>query len=108
MSNIEKILEKLMYKRVYQFLTENNIIYDLQFGLRQNFSPAHALINLTENIRQALDGGYIGCGIFVGLQKAFDSVDHEIILENLVIMVSIVFQMTGLDLIFPIVNNMFL
>ena len=65
-----------MYKRVYQFLTENNIIYDLQFGFRQNFSTAHALINLTQNIRQALDQGYIGCGIFVDLQKAFDTVDH--------------------------------
>ena len=56
-----------MYKRVYQFLTENNIIYDLQFGFRQNFSTAHVLIDLTENIRQALDVGYIGCGIFVNL-----------------------------------------
>ena len=46
-----------MYKRVYQFLTENNIIYDLEFGFRQNFSTACALINLTENIRQALDEG---------------------------------------------------
>ena len=70
LSNIEKILEKLMYKRVYQFLTENNIIYDLQFGFRKNFSTAHALINLTENIRQALDEGYIVCGIFVDLQKS--------------------------------------
>ena len=77
LSNIEKILEKLMYKRVYQFLTKNNIIYDLQFGFRKNFSTAHALINLTENIRKALDEGYIGCGIFVDLQKAFDTVDHE-------------------------------
>ena len=51
LSNIEKILEKLMYKRVYQFLNENSIIYDLQFGFRQNFSTAHALINLTENIK---------------------------------------------------------
>ena len=67
LSNIEKILEKLMYKRVYQFLTENNIMYDLQFGFRQNVSTSHALINLTENIRQGLDEGYIGCGIFVDL-----------------------------------------
>ena len=55
LSNVEKILEKLMYKRVYNFLTENNIIYDLQFGFRQKFSTSHALINLTEKVRQALD-----------------------------------------------------
>ena len=44
-----------MYKGVYQFLTENNIINDLQFGFRQNVSTAHVLINLTENVGQALD-----------------------------------------------------
>ena len=103
MSNIEKIIEKLMYKRVCQFLTENNIIYDLKFVFRQNFFTAHALINLTENIRQALDEGYIGCGIIVDLEKAFDTVDHQILLA-----ISTVFQMTGLDLIFLIVSSMFL
>ena len=72
-----------MYKRVYNFLTENDIIFDLQFGFRQNFSTSQALINLTENIRQALDEGYIGCGIFVDLQKSFDILDHEILLSKL-------------------------
>ena len=83
LSNVEKILEKLMYKGVYNFLTENSIIYDLQFGFRQKVSASHAFINLTENIRQALDEEYIGCGIFVDLQKAFDTVDHEILLSKL-------------------------
>ena len=92
-----------MYKRVCQFLTENNIIYDLKFVFRQNFFTAHALINLTENIRQALDEGYIGRGIIVDLEKAFDTVDHQILLA-----ISTVFQMTGLDLIFLIVSSMFL
>ena len=83
LSNVEKILEKLMYKRVYNFLTENNTIYDLQFGFRQIFSTSHALINLTKNKRQALDEKYIGCGIFVDLHKAFGTVDHEILLAKL-------------------------
>ena len=82
MSNIEKILEKLTYKRAYQFLTENNIIYELKFGFRQNLSTAHALLNLTENIIHVLDDGYIECGIFVDLQKAFYTVDHETLLAK--------------------------
>ena len=75
----------------------------MKFVLRQNFFTAHTLINLTENIRQALDEGYIGCGIIVDLEKAFDTVDHQILSA-----ISTVFQMTGLDLIFLIVSSMFL
>ena len=69
LSNIEKILEKLMYKRLYTFLNKNNVIYNLQFGFRQQYSTSHALINITENIRKALDDGNIGYGVFVDLQK---------------------------------------
>ena len=78
LSNVEKILEKPMYKRLYNFLNNNNIIYNLQFGFRHQYSTFHALINITENIRKALDGGNIGCGVFVDLQKAFDTIDHQI------------------------------
>ena len=60
LSNIEKIFEKLMYKILYTFLNNNNIIYNLQFGFRQHYSTSYALINITKNIRMALDEGNIG------------------------------------------------
>ena len=82
MSNIEKILEKLMYKRLYTLVNNSNINYNLQFRFRQEYSTSHALINITENIRKALDDGNIGCGVFVDLQKAFDTVDHQILWDS--------------------------
>ena len=68
-----------MCKRLYTSLNNNNIMYNLQFGFRQQYSTSHAVINITENIRKALDDGNIGCGAFVDLQKAFDTVDHQIL-----------------------------
>ena len=65
LSNIEKILERLMYNRIYKFFSDNNLIYFLQFDFREKYSAVHALISLTENIRKNLDEGNIGCGIFV-------------------------------------------
>ena len=73
LSNIEKILEKLIYKRLYTFVSNNNIIYNLQFGFRQQYFTSHALINITENIWKALDDRNTGYRIFVDLKKAFDT-----------------------------------
>ena len=72
-----------MYNRLYTFLNNNNIIYNLQFGFRQQYSTSHALINITENIRKPRDDRNVGCGIFVDLQKAFDTVDHQMLSAKL-------------------------
>ena len=72
-----------MYKRFYTFLDNNNIIYNLLFGLRQQYSTSCTLINITENIGKALGDGNVGCGLFVDYQKAFDIVDHQILLAKL-------------------------
>ena len=44
---------------------------------------SHVLINVTKNIRKAVDDGNVACGVFVKLQKAFDTVDHQILLTKL-------------------------
>ena len=82
LSNIDKILERLMYNRLYSFL-EKKEIFSLQFGFRQKYSTAHALIHLTDKIRHGTDKGNYVCGIFVGFQNAFDTVDHHILLKKL-------------------------
>ena len=78
LSNINKIIEKLMYKRLYSFLSSHKSIYIHQLGFRKRHSTIHALISLTDEIRYALDQNKIACGIFIDLQKAFDTVDHFI------------------------------
>ena len=83
LSNINKIFEKLMHKRLYNFLSIHNCIYDNQFGFRKKHSTNHALISITEDVRNALDNHKISCGIFIDLQKAFDTVDHHILLSKL-------------------------
>ena len=72
-----------MHNRIYKFLDKNNIIYSLQFGFWQHYSTLYALLNLTEATMKALDDGNFACGIFVDLRKAFDTVDHSILLSKL-------------------------
>ena len=72
-----------MHKRLSNFLEKNKLIYSLQFGFRQYYSTSYALIHLTETIKQSLGQGLFSCGIFVNLQKAFDTVDHGILLGKL-------------------------
>ena len=64
LSNIEFFFERLMYNRVYKFLSDNNLMYPLQFGFRQKYSTVQVLISLTESFRKNLDDA--SCSIAVG------------------------------------------
>ena len=83
LSNISKLFEKLMYSRLYSFLKIYNCLNELQFGFQANHSTAHALLSITEKIRNALDTDHFACGVFIDLRKAFDTVDHKILVKKL-------------------------
>ena len=65
-----------MHKRLYSFLEKYDILHSLQFGFRTKHSTLHALISLMESVKQTVDEGILGCGVFIDLQKAFDTVNH--------------------------------
>ena len=83
LSNISKIYERIMYNRVYDFILKENALYDLQYGFQKGASTAHALVNLVENIKKSLDNKANVGGVFIDLQKAFDTVNHTILLDKL-------------------------
>ena len=68
---------------MYKFLDKNHLLYDKQFGFRNKHSTSHALINLTESIKNYLDNKELVSGIFIDLEKAFDTVNHEILCNKL-------------------------
>ena len=82
LSNISKVYEIIMYNRVHDFMQKENTLYDLQFGFRNGTSTTHALVNLVENIKKSLDRKTNACGVFIDLQKAFDTVNHKISLDK--------------------------
>ena len=70
LSIVSKLLEKLMCKRLLNFLEKEKILFDSQFGFRTNHSTDHAILSITDKIQRAIDERDYSCGIFLDLSKA--------------------------------------
>jgi len=72
-----------MHKRLYSFLQKNSVLYQYQFGFRKNYSTSLALIDVVDSIIKYLDDSDTVVGIYLDLQKASDTVNHEILLAKM-------------------------
>ena len=81
--SISKILEKLAYDRLLGYLDKNEILYKHQYGFRKSRSTSMAITHFTNELHRANDNKEHTIGIFLDLSKAFDTVDHPILLQKL-------------------------
>ena len=80
---ISKVLEKLVFNRVTNYLEKNNVIYAKQYGFRRGHSTTDAIFNLVGEILKAFENDQMVLSIFIDLRKAFDTVSHSVLLEKL-------------------------
>ena len=80
---MSKIMEKLIYNKVFEFLVRSGILFKSQYGFRSGHNTSHATLDFLEAIEEALNRDECAIGIFCDLSKAFDTLNHEVLLKKL-------------------------
>ena len=83
LSALTQIFEKLICKQLVNYLEKHAILYEFQFGFRKGHSTSQAIAEIADNLRNAIDNNLYSCGVFLDFSKAFDTVNHTILLKKL-------------------------
>ena len=82
-SPFSKIFERMIYDQLLFYLEKHNILFNYQFGFRKGYSTEYAILETIENLKTAIDENRITCGIFLDFSKAFDTINHNILLAKM-------------------------
>ena len=80
---MSKVLEKVVHNRFYHFSNTPNLLFQNQYGFRPKHNTSQAVLQFTANILNSLDNKLSAIGVFLDLSKAFDTIDHKILLQKL-------------------------
>ena len=76
-----KIMEKIIYNRLYLYLTENNLLCNKQFAFQKGHSTDHAIVQLADQIHEMFNKNIYTLGVFIYLSKVFDTINYKILLK---------------------------
>ena len=94
--SLSKVIEKIIANRLFSFLVKFNILFKYQFGFTPNKNTTHAISTLVDYVINSLENNKILCSVFLDTSKAFDTIDHKILLNKLDIALLMVFLKNAL------------
>ncbi len=83
---ISKIFERVIFKQLYKFFTDNNLFYSSQYGFKEGQPTEYATLELVDRLTLEMDNMNTTISIFLDLSKAFNTLNHQYLLKSLNIM----------------------